>query len=243
MRISESRFVGNAASIDVGGLLVVGGTVSIANATFSNNGALSAGALRIIAGSVTVRDSTFVETFVSLETFYNNGTADVINTTFTRTNNFRFQGGGVLIANFGQLTLRSSTVVTNEAVGVFEGGSNILTGSNATTLLQNSIVIHTAADSSIFDCAGTGYVSLGNNVIGEPATCHMALESTDLVGDANLDVLADDGTPGNAHFAPLRGSQVIGAANAAACIKKDQIGQRRLPNCDIGAVEFRRTSQ
>jgi hypothetical protein len=241
LHISQSRFDDNSGVLGAGGLYIVSGSVSIAGVTFSHNDAVNTGALRVLAGSVSVRDSTFVEQAGSIDTFYNKGTADVINTTFSRTTNFRFQGGSIIILNEGQLTLRSSTVVANEAVGVFEGGSDILGQNGATTLLQNSIVM--PADASAFDCAGDGYISLGNNIIQNPATCNMVLEPTDLVGDAKLGALTDDGTPGNAHFPPLRGSQAIGGAEAAACTKKDQIGQRRLPNCDIGAVEFKRTTQ
>jgi hypothetical protein len=68
----------------------------------------------------------------------------------------------------------------------------------------------------------------------------MTIQLSDQTGDAGLGDLVDDGTPGNAHFPLLSDSQAIDAANDAACPKKDQIGQPRKPECDIGAVEFKR---
>jgi hypothetical protein len=59
--------------------------------------------------------------------------------------------------------------------------------------------------------------------------------------DAGLGQLADDGTPGNAHYRLVSDSPAIHAANDAVCPKKDQLGPPRAPRCDIGAIEFRRT--
>ena len=105
------------------------------------------------------------------------------------------------------------------------------------TFLENTIVAST--DPTVRDCAGT-FTSLGNNLIGNPASCLVALQPSDRVGDADLGQLVDDGTPGDAHFPLLPASQAIGAANDAACPRQDQLGQSRRPQCDIGAVEFRR---
>jgi hypothetical protein len=67
----------------------------------------------------------------------------------------------------------------------------------------------------------------------------IVLQPTDLTGDPGLGTFTDNGTPGNGHFPLLATSPAIDAANNSVCPKKDQIGQPRKPQCDIGAIEFR----
>ena len=131
------------------------------------------------------------------------------------------------------MTLVNSTFAENAGPG------GVITGApNATTLLENTIIVHNSEDLGVRDCSGV-LTSLGHNLIGAPS-CLITLQPSDLVGDAGLGPLEDDGAPGDAHFPLLSGSQAIDAADQAACPKKDQIGQPRRPRCDIGAVEFRR---
>jgi hypothetical protein len=47
-----------------------------------------------------------------------------------------------------------------------------------------------------------------------------------------------DGAPGHGHFPLLQNSQAIDAGNDAACPTTDQLGQLRVGQCDIGAIEF-----
>jgi hypothetical protein len=104
------------------------------------------------------------------------------------------------------------------------------------TSVQNTIVYN--IDPLARDCGGV-ITTLGNNLISSLSGCDITLHNTDLVGEARLGALSDDGTPGNAHVPLLPDSPAIDAANDAACPKRDQLGQRRKPRCDIGAVEFR----
>ncbi|HSX81290.1 MAG TPA: choice-of-anchor Q domain-containing protein [Candidatus Saccharimonadia bacterium] len=50
--------------------------------------------------------------------------------------------------------------------------------------------------------------------------------------------ITDDGTPGHGYFPLLPGSPAIDAGNDAACPSTDQLGQRRVGPCDIGAIRF-----
>jgi hypothetical protein len=81
--------------------------------------------------------------------------------------------------------------------------------------------------------------SLGTNLIGDPTGCAITLLPTDLTGDPGLGDFTDDGTPGNGHFPLLPGSPAIDAGNDAFCPPTDQLGQRRVGPCDIGAIEFK----
>src|SRR5262249_37019771 len=87
------------------------------------------------------------------------------------------------------------------------------------------------------DCAATG-LSLGTNLLGDPTGCLIPLQGSDLTGDPGLDTFTDDGTPGNGHFPLLPTSPAIDAGTTAACPLTDQLGQRRIGRCDIGAIRF-----
>jgi hypothetical protein len=80
--------------------------------------------------------------------------------------------------------------------------------------------------------------ALGTNLIGHPTECPLTLQANDLTGDPGLDAFTDDGTPGNGHFPLLSTSQAINKGNDAACTPTDQLGQPRVGQCDIGAIEF-----
>lgn len=87
-----------------------------------------------------------------------------------------------------------------------------------------------------------GVTSLGNNVIGDPTACPIERLSSDLIGDPSLGNYIDDGTPGDGHYLLLQGSQAINRGNPAVCPKTDQLGEKRVETCDIGAVEFQGTA-
>jgi hypothetical protein len=53
-----------------------------------------------------------------------------------------------------------------------------------------------------------------------------------------LDAFTDDGRPGHGHFPLLPTSQAIDMGNDAVCPRTDQLGQRRIGPCDIGAIRF-----
>jgi hypothetical protein len=87
------------------------------------------------------------------------------------------------------------------------------------------------------DCRGT-VTSLGTNLIGDPTGCTITLQPSDLTGDPGLATFTDDGTPGNGHVPLLPTSQAIDAGNDALCPRVDQLGQRRIGRCAIGAIRF-----
>jgi hypothetical protein len=86
--------------------------------------------------------------------------------------------------------------------------------------------------------SGGVVTSLGTNLIGDRTGCTITLQSSDLEGDPGLAAFTDDGTPGNGHFPLLQTSRVIDVGNDTACPLTDQLGQPRVGQCDIGAIEF-----
>jgi hypothetical protein len=230
VRIRYSRFTHNSGLEEVGAIFVSGGKTSIDQTTLSANiGDPAAGVLVDDDGNLAVSDSAFVEN-VGLGggggIFNRGGTAAVINTTFAR-NLISGTGGGegIAILNFGSMSLTSNTFAENTVANLGVGlPASVIASHNTAILLQNSIVVHTG-DPFVETCDGL-VTSLGNNLISE-LSCMNILQSTDRVGDASLNKLADDGTPGNPHFPLLPVSQAISNANDAACPKKDQIGVPR----------------
>jgi hypothetical protein len=88
------------------------------------------------------------------------------------------------------------------------------------------------------NCGGR-VTSLGTNLLGDLTGCTITLRATDRTGDLGAGEFTGDGPPGRGHVPLLPDSQAIEAGNPAFCPPTDQLGQRRVGVCDIGAVEFR----
>ena len=111
---------------------------------------------------------------------------------------------------------------------------------SATLNLVNSIVAHNVSEGCFLAPFGAGAVainSLGTNVFTD-GTCY-PVASDQIVGDAGIGVLADNGGPTLTH-ALLAGSPAIDAADSAACPATDQRGVTRPQGaaCDVGAYEY-----
>jgi hypothetical protein len=245
--IDRSQFRGNTAISLVGAIFLGNTTAAISNSSFYDSFSQGAGAILVGTGSVLmVSDSAFVnnEAFgdgqgAAIHTRMG-ATTLITNSTFAINRlNPLFGQDGITIANFGTLSLLNSTLARNSVDLFFVSTpssprSVLLSGASAITKLQNTIVTHD--DPLAQDCRGP-IISLGNNLISDPAGCTITLLPSDLTGDPSLDSLTDNGTSGNAHFPLLSTSPAINAANDEVCPIKDQIGQLRKPQCDIGAIE------
>jgi hypothetical protein len=248
LRIAQTIFMGNLSLFGGGGIFTTGGTVTITQTTFVNNiadggGGLEMGEVPPGGGTVAITNSSFVD------------------------NNGLFQGGGGLWNAGEVLTLTNTTVARNRADGLFPGGGGLrnsgttrilhstfaensirfsragraggISTSSGTVEVQNTILARNTVGTSdqASDCAGP-VTSLGHNLIGDPTGCAISLQGTDLTGDPGLDAFTDDGTPGDGHFPLLPTSQAIDAGNDAVCPRRDQLRERRVSPCDIGAIEF-----
>jgi hypothetical protein len=149
-------------------------------------------------------------------------------------------GGGILLNGGGVLLITNSTIARNRATFIGGGIANLRGGTVpiGTVLLQNTILaLNTEGPGLPSDCSGP-VTSLDNNLIGVLTGCTITLQPSDLTGDPGLDTFTDNGTPGNGHFPLLLTSQAIDAGNDAVCPRRDQLGERRIGPCDIGAIEF-----
>ena len=176
--------------------------------------------IRLEAGTLTIRGAGDDATVIARSSLSSGGLVSVETTGTLTLKRLTLQGGssglGGGIFNKGTLTLFQSTLTHNTTLEV-----------------QNTIL----ALNTQSDCAGA-ITSLGTNLIGDPTGCTITLHASDLTGDPGFDAFTDDGTPGHGYFPLLPGSPAIDAGNDAACPPTDQLGQRRVGPCDIGAIRF-----
>jgi hypothetical protein len=152
-------------------------------------------------------------------------------------------GGGLCGGNTTHV-LNSTIVDNSSSPGItLDCGGGIL----GPVVLQNTILAHNvcgAGGTIPSNCSSLGgtLLSLGNNLIGDLTRCSIDLLPSDRVEDPDLDDYADDGSPGHGHYPLLPGSPAINAANPTVCPKTDQLGEKRVGTCDIGAIEFQGTA-
>jgi len=119
-------------------------------------------------------------------------------------------GGGINNDN-GTITINATTITNNSAVGDGGGINNI---SNAVNLLS-SIVAGNTSGAAGQDVAGANLASGGYNLIGQDDAGVFPAQATDLMGDAGLGPLADNGGPTQTHALLCGVSPAIDAGNPA----------------------------
>ena len=169
------------------------------------------------------------------------GNAEINNSTISGNESTGWYGGALFMTD-GVVNMNNTTIVDNVSppfasaavfVGTFGPGS-------ATLNFGNSIIAQNITEGCFLAPFGAGPVainSLGNNVFSD-GTCNPVV-TDQVVADAGVDVLADNGGPTLTH-ALLAGSAAIDAANTAVCPATDQRGVARPQGagCDVGAFEF-----
>jgi len=258
----------NMASLG-GGLFNDGGNVTFDHSTISNNTASSQGGgiVNTAFGTITFRESTVSQnTSVSDGggIFNEDGSLTLIASTVD--NNTADSGGGIL--NGGTLTMTNSTVSGNFAGtgsggGLFNAGGLAGAAINNSTFSENQAVANgnalhneealTLSQSIMADsfpgdvCSGSILpVSLGYNLDSD-GTCNLTLPTDIPSGNANLDVLKNNGGPTETH-ALLPNSEAIDRISGAFCPPPatDQRGFVRPLDgnnddtiaCDIGSFEL-----
>jgi hypothetical protein len=210
------------------------GTVTISNSTLSGNSAVGSGGAIWNDGTLTISKSTLsgnsADSGGAIETGAG-GRMTIVNSTLA--NNSANDGGA--IENDNTASIANSTLFGNSAA--FEGGAI----SNTGTLTIGGTVV---AASSVDNCANFGSIDdKGYNLEDDPgASCGFSPSSHDIVGQARLGPLANNGGPTQT-MALLAGSPAIGQIPTATglCPATDQRGAPRPHGsasvCDIGAYE------
>jgi fibronectin-binding autotransporter adhesin len=237
-----------------------GGTLTVANSTFSGNSATLGGGI-LNSGTLTVVNSTFSSNSAadSGGGIANAGTLTVANSTFST--NSADNGGG--IANYGTLTMANSTFSGNSAAS----GGAIYLNSASNHFTNVTFVGNSASGNGAAFYNDGGSLEMHNTLISKGAgsanSCYGAPSSygSNLTDDAScttgftqvtdlkLGPLGDNGGPTQT-FALLPGSPAIDGGNDAICAAAvgapsygagglDQRGLSRPQgaHCDIGAFE------
>jgi hypothetical protein len=221
-----------ALSPTSGGGLLNTGRLILSQTTLANNRAENGGGLAT-SGTALVTNTTVTdnEATVGAGIFQSDGTLTIVTTTLAR-NHAVVEGGGL----FGRMVTLLNATLTDNSGG--RGGG--LAGS--AVLLNTLLARNTSMDLWNLglrspDCGGR-VISLGTNLLGDPTGCTIILRAADRTGDLGAGEFTSDGPPGRGHVPLLPDSQAIEAGNPAFCPPTDQLGQRRVGVCDIGAVEF-----
>jgi hypothetical protein len=256
----DSTIAGNRTGFEIdewfgsGGGISNGGRLWLVNTAVKENAAapMGLGGGILNSGELTIIDSTIADNLAESS------------------------GGGVL--NAGTLKLKGATLSGNVAQGgriVGEapggpfpdpdcfladlskcnvGGGGIWNETGTVIAVRSLIAGNGGPDPAEVgkDCMGP-VISKGRNALGDSRACVLTPQSAqtpaDLVDvDPLIGALADDGSPGNAHFPILAGSPLIdagGKVTKSSCTSHDQLRQERVDGdgdgkirCDIGAVEF-----
>jgi hypothetical protein len=199
---------------------------------------LDGGAILANGGALVITDSAFTQNVGGAIIIGSTATATITNTTFARNATITLGTNFMAIQNVGVLHLYSDTFAENSGADGIPAAFTLVTAPGATTIMQNTLLARSLNDlgNPVPDCSGP-VMSLGYNLIGDPTGCNINLQLSDLVGDPGLDTFQDNGQPGNGHFPLLPSSRAIDTG-AVPCPKWDQIGQRRIRECDTGAIAF-----
>jgi hypothetical protein len=215
-----------------GGGLLNTGMLILSETTLANNRAHAGGGLAT-SGTVLVTNTTVAdnEAAVGGGVLHSGGTLTVVTTTFAR-NQAAVEGGGL----FGHMVLLLNATLADNFGGTGGGlaGSAVLLN---TLLARNTSMGLRSLGLRSPDCGGR-VISLGTNLLGDPTGCTITLRATDRTGAPGSGEFTEDGTPGRRHVPLLPDSPAIEAGNPTFCPPTDQLGQRRVGVCDIGAVEF-----
>lgn len=231
---------GNAGGGSGGGIYnAYDGTLTVTNATFSNNSAIfGGGGIYNDGGTLTVTNATFSSNSARFGGgIYNYGMLTVTNATFS--SNSATYGGGVY--SFDTLTVTNSTFSGNSATTSGGGVYNTAVLTLKNTLIANST---NGGDCvTIIALSGTN----NNNLIEDSANaCGLThgVNGNIIGSDPNLGALT--GSP--AYFPLNPGSPAIDAGDDVTCAaapvssqSQNSVTRPQGPQCDIGSYELDKT--
>jgi hypothetical protein len=259
--VSDNTTTDSFANTQGGAGLLNGALAGLSNCTFSNNrvDAWGGGAIYTI-GSLTADKCTFVNNKGQFGgAIWDNGstTRPSVLSNCTFSGNTVTDGGPAVYANYqyvttgkAKLTINNCTFSENFVIGR-EGqptsiGSAILAaGANTKVEVSNTVFRKLGSSSNLYPPAGGGIISRGHNLTDDPAGGDGGTGPGGILNapgdirntDPLLAPLADNGGATMTH-ALSPGSPAIDAGDIAAATPRDQRGNGRQSNSDIGSYEF-----
>jgi hypothetical protein len=237
LTLGSSLPVSASMTISGAGAAVTGGSLTMTDVTFSQNGAAVGGALRIRSGTVAGTGVTFAGNFGEFgggSVYIDGGSLTLTNSTFD--GSAGLDGYGIGIQNAG-----GSVSLLNDTISGSQGYA-LETDQGASTTVENTIIaaggrgdcVPANRQDSVTDATTAAAVTVdaGNN-IDQNGDCGLSGPG-DQTGDPVLATLADNGGPTKTD-ALLVGSPAIDAGNGDGCPPTDQRGMSRDSGCDVGA--------
>jgi len=179
LTLVSSAVTGNSSGNNAGGGIYNSGTANVQRSTVSGNsapqggGIMSTGSLTVDSSAITANTSMGLNGPMGGAGIFSFGSTTIRNSTIAQNlaEDYTPSGGGIY-AGGGALLLSGSTVADNRANSVYARGTGggIANYTNATTMIQDSIVARNAADDGSGsgtgpDCYGT-ITSLSHNIVG-----------------------------------------------------------------------------
>ncbi|MCF6337480.1 MAG: cadherin-like domain-containing protein [Gammaproteobacteria bacterium] len=250
--LSDNCADGSGSAVENFGLLTLNNSTVSANGLVEDVCSDAFGVIHTQYGVTFIHQSTLIDNTAGSVLSEWNATVVITNSTIA---NNQTRSGAVAAGALGKLSLINSTVSGNK------NEENQSASFGATLEMANTLVAgNVNANNAISDCSAiivgrsspgtaSSFVSLGNNLIGDSITdcdSFLALEESDLTGDAGLGVFVDNGTPGGGYYPLLDDSQAVDAGGSEYCSGTDQRGNLRpadgngdtVVECDIGAFEL-----
>ena len=188
--IADSAFTGNTAPLSGGGVNVTGGTLTLANSTFSGNAAYYGGGVKLEGTVATVSNNRLTGNAAT----WNGGGIFISYNTVTLNNNLISgndggDGGGGIFIYYGSVEMSNNLIsrnVANKGGGIYAqgppsvswsnnliarntssdwGGGIVVAGSGAGDIDHNSLVGNTAPNGSAFYLSELGGLNVNSNLI------------------------------------------------------------------------------
>lgn len=207
-----------------GGILSIGGTVTIPNVIIAGNEAVRAGGgIEVVAGTVNIVDTTIDNNDVSAgaglipaATPGNGGgihtsAAAVVNIDgSTISNNVAREGGGLWNATLGTFTVTNSTISTNIAAA--SGGGGVFNLTNGVINLDSVTITLNQAAAGGGIAGGTGGVTLRNTIVAQNTVAGNEQNlSGGPISNTGFNLIGD---PDNGTLTPASVTNIFNATNA-----------------------------
>ena len=141
-------------------------------------------------------------------------------------------GGGIQVEFLG-VAVESTSIVGNLA----DVGGGIHNAEGTVEVVNTILALNGSQFGTLNDCEGE-ITSGDHNLFSTLEQCTLTLEAHDILADPQLAPFQHASQPGRSHAPLLPTSPAIDAGNNAVCPRRDQLGERRVGDCDIGAIEF-----
>ncbi len=221
-----------------GAIAIHGGSASVTGATIAQGAAVSGGVLYNSGATAYLTNATLFQNSAANGGVLSSAGGTAIITNATAYQNSATGNGGVIYIFGGLAKIVHGTVFDNSAAS--GGAVFVLTRSRSVTL-SDTLLQNSAGGNCALGAPGAGVNSGGHN-LSTDNSCLLTGAGDHIVADLGLGTYTDDGTPADGRLPLLPVSPAIDTGAADGTLA-DQIGEPRIGNPDIGAVEYPRSAR